>query len=67
MYLQIFHAMDCFVGTGQNLGRRYYRVSGQGASCVKKEQVVAANNDKDKNEEDWIHTDVTFLPDIIVE
>ncbi len=58
------------VGTGRNKGRRYVKTGGQGGKRIKTEEPLAPVHVKDEDEEDskdWIHPDVAFLPDMIVE
>ena len=69
-YLQIFHARGIVVRTGQNKGRRYVKIGGQGGKRIKIEEPLALDDVQDKDKEDnkdWIHLDVAFLPDMIVE
>ena len=58
------------VRTGQNKGRRYVKIDGQGGKWVKTEEPLALDDVQDKDKEDnkdWIHLDLEFLPDMIVE
>ena len=69
-YLQIFNVRGLGVGTGRNKGRRYVKIGGQGGKRVKTEEPLASNDVEDEDEEDnknWVHLDVAFLPDMIVE
>ncbi len=69
-YLQIFNARGIVVGTGRNKGRRYVKTGGQGGKRIKAEEPLAPVDVEHKDEEDsedWIHPDVAFLPDMIVE
>ena len=70
-YLQIFNVRGIIVETGQNKGEQYARIGCAGGKRVKTEDALTPNyvEDEDKHnedKEDWIHPDVTFLPDMIV-